>query len=56
MAVFEASARLQLGLLLGGDQGAGLVHEAEDSMAARGVRAPARFAAVLVPGRWGVEP
>jgi hypothetical protein len=26
--------------------------EAEDAMAAREVRAPARFAAMLVPGRW----
>jgi hypothetical protein len=52
MAVFAAAARHQLGLLQGGDEGARLVQEAEETMSARGVRAPARFAAMLVPGRW----
>jgi hypothetical protein len=52
MSVFAAAARHQLGLLVGGEEGAALVSEAEDAMEARGVRAPARFAAVLVPGRW----
>jgi hypothetical protein len=53
MALYAASARHQLGLLLGGSEGARLVGEAEDAMSAREVRAPARFAAMLVPGRWG---
>jgi hypothetical protein len=52
MALYAASAQHQLGLLLGGSEGAKLVGEAEDAMTARGVRAPARFAAMLVPGRW----
>jgi hypothetical protein len=52
MALYAASAKHQLGLLLGGSEGAKLVGEAEDAMAARGIRAPARFAAMLVPGRW----
>jgi hypothetical protein len=47
------AARHQLGCLLGGDEGQQLVHGAEEAMASQGVRAPARFAALLVPGRWG---
>jgi serine/threonine protein kinase len=52
MALHAAAARHQLGVLLGGDEGAKHIREAEDAMTACGVRAPARFAAVLVPGRW----
>jgi hypothetical protein len=52
MAVYAAAARHQLGVLQGGDEGARLVQDAEDTMLARGIRAPARFAAMLVPGRW----
>jgi serine/threonine protein kinase len=52
MPIFAASARHRLGLLRGGDEGAALVNEAEDAMEGRGVQAPARFAAMLVPGRW----
>jgi serine/threonine protein kinase len=52
MAVYAAAARHQLGVLQGGDDGARLVQDAEDTMHARGIRAPARFAAMLVPGRW----
>ena len=55
MPVHAAAAHHQLGLLLGGDEGAQLVREAEDTMTARGVRAPVRFAAMLVPGRWAAE-
>jgi eukaryotic-like serine/threonine-protein kinase len=50
MAIHGAAARYQLGLLLGGDEGAELVRDAVDVMTTRGVRAPERFAAMLVPG------
>jgi hypothetical protein len=50
MSVHGAAARHQLGLLLGRGEGASHVHEAEDAMHACGIRAPARFASMLVPG------
>ncbi len=52
MAGYATAARYQLGSLLGGEEGAELVARAEEAMKAQGVRVPARFAAVLVPGRW----
>ena len=55
MAGYETAARHQLGLLVGGDEGARMVASAEDAMKAEGIRVPARFAATLVPGRWGSE-
>jgi hypothetical protein len=55
MAGYVNAARYQLGLLLGGDEGRDLVGKAQDSMGAQGVRAPARFASMLVPGRWAPE-
>jgi hypothetical protein len=55
MPIHAAAALHQLGLLLGGDEGARLVREAEDAMTARGVRDPVRFASMLVPGRWAAE-
>jgi hypothetical protein len=48
------AARHQLGLLLGGEEGQELIKRAHEAMAAQGVQAPARFASMLVPGRWGV--
>jgi eukaryotic-like serine/threonine-protein kinase len=53
MALHAAAARHQLGLLLGGKEGAELVAEAEDAMSAQDIRAPARFASMHIPGRWG---
>jgi serine/threonine protein kinase len=50
---YTRAASHRLGLLLGGDEGQRLVGEAEQEMADQGVRAPARFAATLVPGQWG---
>ena len=50
MALHAAAARHELGLSIGGDEGAGLVRDAEEAMATRGVQAPARFAPMLVPG------
>jgi len=52
MKGYATAARYQLGSLLGGDEGARLTASADDAMRAQGVRAPARFAATLVPGRW----
>ncbi len=46
------AARHRLGSLLGGDEGAALVAQAEQAMTAEGVRAPARMAGQLLPGRW----
>jgi hypothetical protein len=56
MPLYAASARHRLGWLLGGDRGRQLVLEAEEAINARGVRAPTRFAALLIPGRWSVPP
>ena len=53
MSLHAAAARHRLGLLLGSaDRGAELVSEAEDTMSAQDVRVPARFASMLLPGRW----
>jgi serine/threonine protein kinase len=52
MALFAAAARYQLGLAVGGHEGAKLVEEADAAMRSQDVRAPARFATMLVPGRW----
>ena len=46
-------ARRQLGCLIGGEEGDRLVAEADAAMQAEGVRAPARLAATVLPGRWG---
>jgi tetratricopeptide (TPR) repeat protein len=48
-----AAAKYQLGSLLGGDAGKAMIAQADEEMASRGVRASARMATRLVPGRWG---
>jgi serine/threonine protein kinase len=53
MGMHAAAARYQLGCLLGGDEGDALRRQAESAMTAEGVRAPARSAGLLAPGRWG---
>ncbi len=53
IALHAAAARHELGLLTGGDEGDALVREAEEEMKARGVVAPSRYAAMLVPGLRG---
>jgi eukaryotic-like serine/threonine-protein kinase len=53
MALHAAAARHQLGCLLGGDEGAELRRQGETAMTAEGVRAPARMATMILPGRWG---
>jgi ATP/maltotriose-dependent transcriptional regulator MalT len=55
MAMHAAAARHQLGLVLGDSGGVALVSEAEDAMRAQEVRLPARFASMLLPGRWGTS-
>jgi hypothetical protein len=50
--LYSWAARYQLGSLLGGEEGAALVAQGEQAMAAEGVRAPARMASLLLPGRW----
>jgi hypothetical protein len=46
-------ARRQLGCLLGGEEGDRYIAQADAAMQAEGVRAPARMATTLLPGRWG---
>jgi serine/threonine protein kinase/tetratricopeptide (TPR) repeat protein len=55
MGGYVSAARYQLGSLLGGEEGAALVLEAERAMTEQGIRVPARFAATLVPGTWRSE-
>ena len=52
MLVHVWSARRQLGCLIGGEEGDGLVAQAEAAMRAEGIRAPARMATMLLPGSW----
>jgi eukaryotic-like serine/threonine-protein kinase len=52
MSLYAAAARYQLGRLLDGVRGNALVSAAEQAMRAQDVRAPARFATMLVPGHW----
>jgi serine/threonine protein kinase/tetratricopeptide (TPR) repeat protein len=54
MSMHAAAARSGLGLLLGSDEGAALVRQAEDAMKAQDVKVPSRLAAIWLPGRWGV--
>jgi hypothetical protein len=55
MAFHGAALRRRLGECLGGDEGQSLVFEADRSMTSEGVRTPARWANVLVPGQWGKD-
>jgi hypothetical protein len=48
--LFANAARRRLGELLGGDEGAGLISEADTSLRAGGVEDPARYVRVLLPG------
>ena len=52
MMLNAAAARHQLGLLLGGTEGALEIHQAEDTMRAQDIRVPSKFASLYVPGRW----
>jgi hypothetical protein len=50
MALYGAAARRQLGVLVGGTEGAELVAAAETAMRAEGVASPERFGHWLAPG------
>jgi tetratricopeptide (TPR) repeat protein len=50
MALYAAAARSRLGAELGGEEGRALVRAAEETMAAEGVKAPAKMVAMLAPG------
>ncbi len=50
MSIHALAARHELGLMLGGSAGTTMVQEAERALKARGVRAPERYARMLVPG------
>ncbi|HEX4449130.1 MAG TPA: hypothetical protein VH044_20470, partial [Polyangiaceae bacterium] len=54
MLLHAATARYQLGRLLGGEAGRVLLQQGDDEMASRGVRASGRMANRLLPGRWAV--
>jgi tetratricopeptide (TPR) repeat protein len=54
--VYASPARYRLGQLVGGDEGARLVQAASETMVARGIRDPARWAAFYFPGTWGQPP
>jgi len=53
MAMHGTAARYRLGTILGGDEGRAMVDAAEAAMTAEGIRCPARWVAVYLPGRWG---
>jgi hypothetical protein len=50
LALFAAVARLRLGGIVGGKEGASLVADADAWMLAEGVRRPERIAAMMAPG------
>ncbi len=52
MTMHGAAALRRLGALLGGEQGEALIAEADAAMAAEEIVAPARWAQMLLPGRW----
>jgi hypothetical protein len=52
MSLHAGAARHRLGLLLGGDAGDAMVIEATETMKTMGVRAPERYARMLLPGQW----
>ena len=52
MKLHACAARLRLGSLLDGDDRRKLIAEAEEAMMIKGVRAPERYANMILPGRW----
>jgi serine/threonine protein kinase len=56
MPLYAWAGRQRLGLLLGGAEGLRRARDAEEVFRAQGVVVPARFAAMLLPGRWEPEP
>ncbi|HTB73540.1 MAG TPA: hypothetical protein VK762_09870, partial [Polyangiaceae bacterium] len=56
MSVHAAVARQRLGLLIGGAEGDRRVRDADDALSAQGIVAPARYAGMVLPGRWTAGP
>jgi hypothetical protein len=52
MGINGSVGRYRLGTLLGGDEGAAYVSRAREAMAAEEIKAPERWAQLIVPGRW----
>ena len=52
MSVHAWVARHRLGLMIGGAEGDRRVREADDALTALGIVAPARYAGMVLPGRW----
>jgi hypothetical protein len=52
LALHASAVRFQLGTAIGGDEGAALIEQGTEAMAAQGVRIPSRMADRLVPGHW----
>jgi serine/threonine protein kinase len=52
MAMHAAAARCRLGELLGGSEGSAMARAAHDAIAAEGIRNPARWVAIYLPGVW----
>jgi eukaryotic-like serine/threonine-protein kinase len=52
MSLLSTVAKHRLGALLAGDEGRELARSAEKTLLDQGIRAPSRFAAVILPGRW----
>ncbi len=52
MSVHAWVARHRLGLLIGGAEGDRRVREADEALSAQGIVAPARYAGMVLPGRW----
>jgi hypothetical protein len=52
MSLLSTVAKHRLGTLIAGDEGRELARAAERTLLDQGVRAPSRFAAVILPGRW----
>jgi hypothetical protein len=50
MKLYAAATRRRLGQLLGGDQGRGMIVQADVWMTGQGIKNPARMTAMLVPG------
>jgi len=51
--MYAHPARYRLGELLGDDEGRELVRVASEALSGEGIRDPARWTAVALPGRWG---
>jgi hypothetical protein len=54
MSIYAWAARHQLGVMQGGADGGRRLRDAEEAMRAQGIVSPARYAGMLLPGRWTV--